>query len=75
MAVKSQPTPAPEVAPAETNEPVKLHTWVKFQPTDQWSYCGVCRAIRHPNGKLDGQACRGYYKIPPKPVKTRPPKI
>ena len=71
MAAKSQSTPETEISPAETAIPLKLHTWRKLQPTDEWSYCGVCRQIRQPNGKLDKEACRGYYKQASKPMKTR----
>ena len=48
----SGPAPLPAI---ET----RLHRWVPVDSRETSHYCGDCRVVRYPNGKLDAQACPG----------------
>jgi hypothetical protein len=79
MRVKSGVNPsgvgsAPEIpiAPGEPPKTGPLHTWVDGDGRGVWHYCGVCKVIRYPNGKLDLAICPGAHalKINPKYVRS-----
>ena len=49
-------------APTTSAEPAKtgpLHSWVDGDGRGVWHYCGACKVVRYPNGKLDAQVCPG----------------
>jgi len=54
-----------------------LHTWIDDDGRGIWHYCAVCRSVRHPNGKIDGELCPGERKrsfVPESKRKAKPTK-
>ena len=54
-----------------------FHAWVDGDGRGIWHYCEVCRAVRHPNGKIDAEPCPGERKrsfVPESKRKAGPPK-
>jgi len=64
--------------PAATPAGGARHTWIDGDGRGIWRYCAVCRAVRHPNGKLDKNICPGpgQPKFNTKPRKSpKPPAV
>ena len=54
-----------------------LHAWIDGDGRGIWHYCEVCRTVRHPNGKIDGNLCPGERKrsfVPESKRKAKPAK-